>query len=121
MKFKTPEELQAKVDAYFAATPIEKQSITGLALALETTRDVLCDYQEKEGYSYIVKIAKLRVEHACEVMGMEKGRSFDIFRLKQMGWRDKQEVENTVVADVTTRQADLPDHIKELIGAVGKG
>ena len=72
MKFKTPEELQAKVDAYFAATPIEKQSITGLALALETTRDVLCDYQEKEGYSYIVKIAKLRVELACEVMGMEK-------------------------------------------------
>lgn len=120
-KFSSEEELQAKVDAYFDKTPRNEQTITGMALFLDTTRETLCDYQGKDGFSDIIKRAKLRVEHACELIGVEKGRPFDIFRLKQLGWKDKQEIESTVTADVTTRPAELPEHLKELIsGIAGK-
>jgi hypothetical protein len=63
LKFKSPEQLQAKIDAYFAScwkeTPIFKDgkqigvtrhqarpyTITGLALDLDTTRETLIDYE----------------------------------------------------------------------------
>jgi hypothetical protein len=113
LKFATPEELEEQAEAYFSETPIEKWTITGLALALDTTRDVLCDYQLKDEFSNTIKRMKLKVEHAYELRGMEKGTSFDIFRLKNMGWKDKIETDNT-----TRHQIDRIDLM--LISADGK-
>jgi hypothetical protein len=95
LKFKSPEELQQKIDEFFDKTPLLEQTVTGLALHLDTFRDVLCDYQEKDEFSNTIKRAKLRIEHAYEKRGMEKGGAFDIFRLKNMGWVDKHETDLT--------------------------
>ena len=112
MKFKSVKELQEKIDAYFAKTPLHEQTITGLALFLGTSRETLCDYQARDKYSDTIKKAKLRVEHACELVGVERGRPFDIFRLKNMGWKDKQESDVNLSAEFSgeiTIQLVRPD------------
>lgn len=101
-KWNTPEELQAEIDAYFEhcskkAIPL---TITGLALALDTTRETLMDYQNNDEFSYTVKRAKLRIENAYENRLILNGRAGDIFALKNFGWKDKQEIE----ADVGVRE-----------------
>lgn len=91
--FKTPKALQDKIDEYFRITPFEDQMITGLAVFLDTSRSTLMDYQGKDDFSYIVKKAKERIEFVAEKKAEKQGRPFDIFRLKQHNWTDKQEID----------------------------
>lgn len=91
LKFQSVEELQKKIDEYFLITPIDEQMITGLALHLDTSRETLLDYQKRDSFSDTIKKAKLRIEHAYEKRGLKVGNAFDIFRLKNMGWTDRQE------------------------------
>ena len=98
LKFQTPEELQEKVDLYFEKCDKtgEPYAITGLALALDTDRATLCNYGNREEYADIIFRAKLRVEHAYELRLIDKGRSGDIFALKNFNWTDRQEVDNNI-------------------------
>lgn len=73
----------------------ERYSITGLALALDTTRQTLVDYEEKDEFTDTIKKAKLRVENQYEIALQEKGRSGDIFALKNFKWQDKTETDVT--------------------------
>lgn len=93
LKFKTVEELQAKIDKYFTDCEEtgEPLTVTGLALALDTSRNVLMDYQGKNGYSNAVIRAKMRIENAYEKRLINRGNGGDIFALKQFGWKDRQE------------------------------
>jgi hypothetical protein len=115
LKFKTVEEFQAKIDNYFDSCyenrevkdesgkvvgyeriQVEPYTITGLALALDTTRDLLCDYEDKPQYSDAIKKAKARVENFAEKQVFtSRNPAGAIFVLKNHGWRDKQEVEVT--------------------------
>ena len=95
----TARQLQKRVDEYFAATPQEEVTVTGLALALDTSRQSLCNWEKDEGLGDIVTMAKARIEHAYELAGMKHGRSFDIFRLKNMGWKDRYENDTHLSAD----------------------
>jgi hypothetical protein len=99
LKFQSPKELQDKIDEYFQSTPIEEQMITGLAVHLDTSRETLCDYESTENsrkeFSDTVKKAKERIEFAYEKRGLKVGNAFDIFRLKNMGWRDNYQNEIT--------------------------
>ena len=101
LKFKTVEELQQKIDNYFASCDEQEEpiTITGLALALDTTRETLCDYEEKDEYSDTVKRAKLRVQHAYEKRLVKRGNGGDIFALKNFGWKDTKELDGSF--DVT--------------------
>lgn len=97
-KYKTPEELEQAVDKYFEITPEARQTITGIALYLGfVSRQSFYDYEELEGYSYIIKKARLMVENSYEQTLRSKDipATGSIFALKNMGWRDRQEVENT--------------------------
>lgn len=98
LNFKSVEELQQKIDNYFNSCDEENEpiTITGLALALDTTRETLCDYEEKDEFSDTVKRAKLRVHNAYEKRLVRRGNSGDIFALKNFGWKDKSEVDNTI-------------------------
>lgn len=98
LKFKSAEELQEKIDAYFARCKEEEEplTITGLALALDTTRDTLMDYEVKEEFSYTIKKAKLEIEHAYELRNIKRGNAGDIFALKNFGWKDKTESDVTL-------------------------
>ena len=97
-KWKTPEELQKQIDKYFEDCELNNEplTITGLALALDTYRDVLMDYQNKDEFSNTIKKAKLKIENAYEKRLIQNGRSGDILALKYFGWTDKQEIENNV-------------------------
>lgn len=100
LKFGTAEEIESKANEYFNSTPQNLWTITGLALALDTSRKVLQEYQdERPEFSNTIKRIKAKIEHAYELRGMEKGTAFDIFRLKNMGWRDKTETDITSGGD----------------------
>lgn len=92
LKFQSVEEMQEAIDKYFAITPEEEWTVTGLALALDTYRDVLIRYENKDEFYNTIKRAKEKVHNSYEKDLRKKGRSGDIFALKNFGWRDQQEV-----------------------------
>lgn len=117
LKFKSVDELQKLIDKYFADCKAndEPLTITGLALALDTTRDVLIDYEnsnfgdelkekEKEllaSLSNAIKKAKLQVEHYAELQVFKaKNPAGSIFVLKNHGWKDKQETDINLKGEV---------------------
>lgn len=95
LKFKTVEELQSAIDAYFADTPKDEWTITGLALALDTYRQTLVNYEHKDEFMDTVKKAKQRIENGYEIDLKKHGRSGTIFALKNFDWKDKQETDLT--------------------------
>jgi hypothetical protein len=77
--------------------PREKVTITGLALHLGfCDRQSLYDYEGREEFSCIVKKARLRVEMNYEERLSESACTGAIFALKNMGWKDKTEVDQNV-------------------------
>lgn len=98
LKFQSVEELQKKIDEYFDSCNEESEpiTITGLALALDTSRETLCNYEEKAEYFDTIKRAKLRVQHAYEKRLVRRGNGGDIFALKNFGWVDSQKVDTTM-------------------------
>jgi len=92
--FEGPEQLEEKCLKYFEHCIKDKvkQTITGLTLYVGfCSRSSWDDYSKKKEFSYIVKRAKLTVENSYE----EHGGTIDIFALKQMGWKDRTEIEQT--------------------------
>lgn len=90
--FKNEEELKQKCIEYFEST--DKYTITGLTLYLGfMSRTSLEDYSKKSDYYlYIIKRAKLVVENGYEKM-FHEGSNAGIFPLKNMGWKDRTEIE----------------------------
>ena len=109
LKFKTPEELQEKIDKYYEWAKDNKKhiTITGLAWFLDTNRQTLLNYENDSSDLYknidddvkvkfidTIKRAKARIEMECEE-GLYNKNSVvgTIFALKNnYGYVDKQEV-----------------------------
>lgn len=111
LKFKTPEELQEKIDKYYEWAKENKKhiTITGLAWFLDTNRNTLLKYEDcldndellksvdddvKVEFVNTIKRAKARIEMECEE-GLYNKNSVvgTIFALKNnYGYVDKQEV-----------------------------
>lgn len=90
--YDSPEKMQADIDIYFST--VSKATITGLCLALGfESRQSFYDYEEKEDFSYIVKRARLRIENYYELNLTENNVTGSIFALKNMGWKDKSEMD----------------------------
>ena len=90
--FATPEDLEKKCNEYlvYCVENEEKPTITGMTLFVGfCSRASWDDYDKRQDFSYIVKRAKMTIENSYEV----SGGTFDIFALKNMGWKDKSEVE----------------------------
>ena len=98
LKFKNEKELQKKVDAWLKKCEKKERplTITGLALALDTSRDLLLDYENREEFSYTIKKAQLQCEnYAEEFLFHGKNVVGAIFNLKNnYGWKEKQEIEH---------------------------
>ena len=96
LKFNSPEELQEKIDKYFEICDETGRpyTVTGLAVALDTNRETLRSYGEKEEYSDTIKKAKAKCEQYLEE-GMLTGKlnaTASIFSAKNnYGWKDVQE------------------------------
>lgn len=148
LKFESPEELQEKIDAYFAecdphvewvevlqhpkvekdgkmvvdydAEPelvsfkqMSKQipyTITGLAIALDTTRDLLIDYEDKEEFSDTIKRAKEKIHNYVELRLFGANPAGIIFNLKNnYGWKDKSEVDQKNSGNITVEVVNFND------------
>jgi len=98
LKFKTPEEIQQKADKYFKDCGEKEKpiTITGLALALETSRETLINYEKKDEFFDVIKKVKLVCENYAEDrMFQARNPAGPIFALKNYGWRDRQETDIT--------------------------
>lgn len=115
LKFRSAKALQMKIDEYFDScdnntAPVmtktgaivdmpspKPYTITGLALALDTSRQTLLNYAEREEYFDTIRKAKLRIENYVEEsLWTPKITSGVIFNLKNnFGWVDKQNVEHS--------------------------
>jgi hypothetical protein len=102
LKFNSREELKEKIEAYFLSLKNDKgeyirpPTVTGLAVALDTNRETLCNYEEKEDYFDTIKEAKSRCEAWVEENALlgKANATFSIFNLKNnYGWKDKMEQE----------------------------
>ena len=121
--YKTPEEMQAKIDAYFEACdgeyitdndgnlmtdkhghPVKTKprpyTITGLALALGfTTRQSLLNYEGDEKFLDTVRKAKAKVEQYAEERLFDRdGANGAKFNLSNnfKGWSEKQQIDSNV-------------------------
>lgn len=109
LKYQTVEELQTDIDAYFLGCDEKKKpyTITGLALALDTCRQTLCNYECKPEFMDTIKRAKLRCESFAEELLMAGSNAAGaIFALKNYGWRDQQEIKHSGGIDTNKRSKD---------------
>ena len=127
--YKTPEEMQKAIDAYFAecegvyvrdeegnietdkyGDPITTKkrplTITGLALALGfTTRQSLLNYEGDPAFLDTIKKAKSRIEQYAEERLFDKdgvnGAKFNLSN-NFKGWSEKQQIDSNVNTTGTT-------------------
>ena len=133
LKFKTPEELQKKIDDYFNSCfrpLIDKENklvkddkneiilvqfkpftITGLAVSLDVDRVSLLDYSERVDFSCIISRAKAKCEQYAEEMlfnrDSARGAQF-VLNTSYKNWIEKREIE-TKNENITTvkQQIDI--------------
>ena len=120
LKFKSVEEIKPLIDKYFEETPKGEWTITGLALALDTSRSTIIDYcnraeDEKNNevsieFSNTIKKAKEMVEHSYEIDLKKSGRTGTIFALKNFDWKDQTEIKQETeikgkIANINAKEA----------------
>lgn len=126
--YKTKEEIQEKIEAYFEEcngeiltdaegnpmidkygnvirVGVRPLTITGLALALGfNSRQALLNYQGKEEFNDTITRAKAKIEQYAEERLFDKeganGAKFSLSNNFE-GWREKQQIEADVNSEVT--------------------
>ena len=97
--FSNPEDMQILIDEYFALIREENEpaTITGLCLHLGfESRQSFYAYGDKPDFSYTIKRARLMIENAYERnLSIANSPTGSIFALKNLGWSDKTEIDNT--------------------------
>lgn len=98
LKFKTVEELEYKIELWLSERKNQKLplTITSLAVYLDTSRETLLDYEDKDEYSDAIKKAKMLChQYAEDALFRETGQvAGAIFSLKNnYDWRDKSELD----------------------------
>lgn len=101
LKFKSVEELQIKIDAYFNECDEtgEFYTVSGLAYALETDRITLIRYENRDEFSNTIKNAKQKIEKQFEQRALTGvyNPTIAIFLMKNnFGYVDKTEQEVVV-------------------------
>lgn len=122
--YKTPEDLENKIEEYFEDCDIKERPYTwdGLSLFLKIHRATLYRYGEREDYADIVEFARLRISDELQVKTLqgEYDKTMAIFTLKNFaGMSDK--VENEVISHNTNVNKNIDmsnlttEQIKELL------
>ena len=95
-RFKTVDELDNKIAEYFTVFN-SHPTMCGLALHLGfCDRQSLYAYEKDKRYRYSIKTARTRIENFYEQQMISRNSIGSIFWLKNAGWIDKQEVQQTV-------------------------
>jgi hypothetical protein len=95
-KYKTPEEMQVKIDSYFADES-QTHTISGLALYLgfcdrQSLRDYSLTNSDSDKFSCIIKAAISKIGSNMEAALQKSAGQVagPIFWLKNHGWNDEQ-------------------------------
>lgn len=126
-RFSTPEDLENKINEYFGIWEWNpkpkcrhKKSYTALWVEIEipspTTTDLaiylwfasrqsLYDYIKNKEFSYIIKKALLFIEREYEERLNFNSPTWAIFALKNMGWKDTQDINNNLSWELKTTSA----------------
>jgi hypothetical protein len=105
--YETVEELEQAVEAYIADCKENKKkpSVTGATLHLGfCDKTTLYDYRDRAEYSHSVKRLLLFVENGYEEALHGNSVTGSIFALKNMGWKDKTEVEQSGNMAITWKE-----------------
>lgn len=128
--FRTPEEMQAKIDKYFATckpsflmidgqkvldgngNPVVEENpptVVGLALFLGfESRQSLYAYAKKPDFSYTIKTAVSRMEEYAERNLFEKAKpTGSIFWLKNHGWTAEEKKDVNLGGSLTALNLDV--------------
>ena len=99
LKYKSPDVMQEKIDAYFLDCDKRERpyTVTGLAYALDMCRRQLIEYAEKGEFNNTITRARQKVEISMEELLLQNGGNRGvIFNLiNNFNWHDKSEVEHT--------------------------
>ncbi len=71
----------------------EPITVTGLAIAVNMSREALMEFLDKKKNKPGVMMVRLKVENAYEKRMIARGNSGDIFAMKNFGWSDKKDGE----------------------------
>ena len=108
LKFKTPKELQSRIDEYFKGgyrtrKVVDKEghtvevpciTITDLVLYLGfCDRQSFYDYEKKIKFACTIKRARTFIEREYESYLLHNNCTGAIFALKNFGWKDRQEID----------------------------
>ena len=100
------EAFDQKVEEYFSKHAQDEVTWSGLARYLGfESRQSLEDYKKRDGFSYPIKKALLRIEEKYE-KAMMRQPAGSIFALKNFGWRDKQEIDHTTKGETIKSEID---------------
>jgi hypothetical protein len=115
--FETPEQLQEMIEEYFIEgvdkrtfvcgsgpnkypVTVEIPTITGLCFYLGfESRQSFYDYEKRQGFSYTIKKARLRIEKLYEEQLQYGNSTGAIFALKNMDWKDKSEIDHSTLGE----------------------
>lgn len=104
LKFESVEQMEEAINKYFKECDDKHRpyTVSGLANALDTTRQTLINYEGREEFLDTIKKAKSKIEQfAEELLFVGNNTAGVIFNLKNnYGWKDKQEVEASVNSEV---------------------
>jgi len=92
LKYQNADDLQKAIDNYFITEPKEEWTITGFARSIGLTMQGLTEYQSKDVLGVLVTSARAKVAEQWEKRLIKTGRAGDIFALKNLGWKDRQEL-----------------------------
>ena len=110
--FSSPEEFEQRVYDYQQHCIESKEPVTwtGLALFLGfSSRQAINEYENYDGFSDVVKKAKLFVEWHYEMRVTGNNAAGPIFVLKNMGWSDKQSIDHTTGGEKIKTFASMYD------------
>lgn len=94
---------------HMITTKQQPYTITGLAMALGTSRHILIDYEGKTDFLHTINDAKLKCQHyAEEYLYTGKNTVGAIFNLKNnYGWKDQIQQDNT--GEIVHKWEDMTD------------
>lgn len=112
--FKSVEEVEEKINAYFNYCEEKEKPYTmsGLAYYLGIDRKTLLNYSKNEEYFHAIKKARDKVQMQLEECLYRLGNNSGvIFNLKNnFDWKDKMEVEKTDMTKVDELLKEIKDN-----------
>ena len=99
--FKSVEEIEEKINAYFNYCEEKEKPYTmsGLAYYLEISRQTLVNYSYKDEYFDTIKKARDRIQMQLEENALSNNANptFTIFNLKNnFGWKEQSEIKQSI-------------------------